>query len=396
MHQTISTEIAIFGGGIAGLWLLNRLKQTGFSSLLFESHALGAGQTICSQGIIHGGMKYALTGKLSSDAVAMSNMPSRWQACLRGEGELDLSQVPILSNRQYLWSPSAFKASLVRLFANRTLMGQVESLSRDRYPKIFQHPDFRGQVFALNEMVIDVPALIHALAKEQKNDIFHGRILREQDLVSDERGHLIKAIMTTGEELLTVEAKHYVFVAGSGNEMMMYKLKRPSLLMQRRPLHMVLVKLPFEAPLYAHCIGLGTRPRITITTHKRSDGTHVWYLGGLLAEEGIKRTKKEQQNAALMELNHLFPWMNFEGACFSSFLIDRAEPLQKSGLKPTTSYAAKINNMIVAWPTKLALAPQLADEVITMLDAKPDVLVNPSACQWPKPTIATPVWEEAF
>ena len=58
-------DIAILGGGIAGLWLLNLLVSRGYSVVLLEKEALGAGQTIASQGMIHGGVKYALQGLLT-------------------------------------------------------------------------------------------------------------------------------------------------------------------------------------------------------------------------------------------------------------------------------------------------------------------------------------------
>ena len=55
----LQTDIAIIGGGVAGLWALNLLRQRGYSTVLFEQDALGSDQTIGSQGIIHGGIKYA-------------------------------------------------------------------------------------------------------------------------------------------------------------------------------------------------------------------------------------------------------------------------------------------------------------------------------------------------
>ena len=64
-------DILIFGGGIAGLWTLARLRKEGYSCLLLESNSLGAGQTIASQGIIHGGIKYALTGQASAASKAL-------------------------------------------------------------------------------------------------------------------------------------------------------------------------------------------------------------------------------------------------------------------------------------------------------------------------------------
>ena len=37
MNKTVTVDVAIFGGGIAGLWLLNRLRAEGYSALLLES-----------------------------------------------------------------------------------------------------------------------------------------------------------------------------------------------------------------------------------------------------------------------------------------------------------------------------------------------------------------------
>ena len=104
MKKTLNTDIVIIGGGIAGLWLLNRLRQKNYSVILLESEALGAGQTGLSQGIIHGGMKYALQGKITSATEAIADMPTVWKQCLAGTGEIDLTKVPILSKQQYLWS----------------------------------------------------------------------------------------------------------------------------------------------------------------------------------------------------------------------------------------------------------------------------------------------------
>ena len=83
-------DIAIAGGGIAGLWLLNRLSQLGYSTVLLEKNALGTGQTLASQGIVHGGLKYALNGVLSPASSAIADMPERWRRCLDGQGDIDL------------------------------------------------------------------------------------------------------------------------------------------------------------------------------------------------------------------------------------------------------------------------------------------------------------------
>ena len=66
MKRVIAADVTIIGGGIAGLWLFRRLNNMGYTRLcLLENETLGGGQTIKSQGIIHGGIKYALSGNLT-------------------------------------------------------------------------------------------------------------------------------------------------------------------------------------------------------------------------------------------------------------------------------------------------------------------------------------------
>src|SRR5438445_5157476 len=160
MNKTVETDIAIIGGGITGLWLLNRLREQGFSAILLESATLGGEQTHKAQGIIHGGMKYALQGSLTAASDAISRMPEVWQSCLSGVGSIDLRDVPVLSTHQYLWTTSALSSKLAGFFASVALKGDVKSLKRAEFPAIFQNPQFKGQLYSLDEMVIDVHALI--------------------------------------------------------------------------------------------------------------------------------------------------------------------------------------------------------------------------------------------
>ena len=71
-------DVLIAGGGIAGLWLLNLLTRRGYSALLLEADALGCGQTLASQGMIHGGIKYALAGALTRPSDPMTWNPSQY------------------------------------------------------------------------------------------------------------------------------------------------------------------------------------------------------------------------------------------------------------------------------------------------------------------------------
>lgn len=398
MKKTATADIVIFGGGIAGLWLLNRLRESGLTAILFESGSLGGGQTHKAQGIIHGGMKYALQGILTKEARMMVDMPQLWKHCLSGKGEINLSAVPVLSAQQYLWAPHKFTAKLAGFLASATLTSQVEPLPKTEYPSIFQHAAFKGEVFSLDEMVIDVPALVRELVKENQDAIFKIEPLCDKELNFDTNGNLFSATVYLSGKAIEISAQQFIFTAGAGNEMIIKRLPSPEIAMQKRPLHMVLAKMPFNHALYAHCLGMGAKPRLTITTHHMQDGSTVWYLGGELAEEGITRNAATQIEMAKSELRTLFSWLELSNVEFATFMIDRAEPQQKIGLKPDTAFTKIIQNMAIAWPTKLALAPKLAEEILNQLKhikRSPEVDLRELRA-WPMPPLARPIWEDLF
>lgn len=399
MQQTAAADIVIFGGGIAGLWLLNRLRAAGFTTLLFESHALGGGQTQKSQGIIHGGLKYALQGRLTNDAKALQAMPNIWDACLAGHGEIDLSNVPILSRHQYLWSPNKFTAKFAGFLANMALKAGVTRVPSDDYPAIFKDQAFKGEVFSLNELVLDVPTLILELFKNQQDTIFKIDPVTEEAFQFDDEGKLNAVSVALNGQSLQILAQYFIFTAGAGNETIIRKLNHPKLAMQRRPLHMTLVKTPFDHAFYGHCLGWDARPRITITTQRGLDGHAYWYLGGQLAETGIHRDPKNQTESARSELKNLFPWLNFNEATFATLMVDRSEPKETQGLKPETACYQTMHNIIVGWPTKLALAPKLAQDILLHLQQQgvtQKLFWVRELRAWPMPPIASPIWEEAF
>lgn len=398
MNKTVETDIAIIGGGITGLWLLNQLRQQGFSAILLESAVLGGEQTHKAQGIIHGGMKYALQGSLTGAADAIASMPQVWQSCLRGEGSIDLREVPVLSDHQYLWTTSAIASKLAGFFASITLKGNVKSLNRTEFPAIFQNPQFKGQLYSLDEMVIDVHALIRELVKPNQDVIYKIDPIQEDHLTLDENNRLISfEIHAAPMQPLYLKAKKYIFAAGAGNEIILKKLTNQSIGMQLRPLHMVIAKHDFPYEVYAHCLGLGATPRVTITTHRTADGKHAWYIGGQLAEEGVKRDAKEQIAVARQELQELFPWLDFSNVQFATFMVSRAEIQQPGGKRPDSCFMKEIENIIITWPTKLAFAPLLADQIIQCLksgDTKTDKSDIREMRAWPMPAFARPMWDQ--
>ncbi len=398
MKKTVETDIVIVGGGIAGLWLLNRLRTLGFSTILLESNTLGGEQTLKSQGIIHGGMKYALQGAITAASQAIADMPALWMKCLSGKGEIDLSAVPVLSHEQFLWSNNKLIGKLAGFFANQTLAGEIDKIPLEAYPEIFKNPAFKGQIYALKEIVIDVPTLIRELVKPNQDAVFRINPIIDDHLHIDETDKLTSlSVMSPFGDTVEIKANKYIFTAGAGNELLIKKLNTKEIAMQRRPLHMVLMKTDFPYTLYAHCLGLGATPRITITTHQTHDGKTAWYLGGQIAEEGVKRDSATQCKQAKKELSGLFPWLDFSKAQFTSFFIDRAEPQQPDGKRPDSVYIKNIQNMMIAWPTKLALAPKLTQHIIDSLaqeNITPGDVDIRELRAWPMPSLAVPIWDE--
>ncbi|MEM5619362.1 FAD-dependent oxidoreductase [Pseudomonas aeruginosa] len=234
MPQALSTDILIVGGGIAGLWLNARLRRAGYATVLVESASLGGGQSVKSQGIIHGGAKYALHGALTGASEAIADMPRRWRACLGSNGELDLRGVRLLSEAHYLWSPGGLAGSLTSFFASKAVRSRVEQAKGEDLPPALRDKGFKGKAYRLTEIVFDVPDLIRRLAELAGDSLLAGeRIepLRE--------GRELAGLCVDGRE---IRAQRVVLSAGAGNEALLRELGLEQPAMQRRPLHMVMVK----------------------------------------------------------------------------------------------------------------------------------------------------------
>ena len=357
----LNVDVVIFGGGIAGLWLLARLRQAGYQTLLLETKSLGAGQTRYSQGIIHGGTKYALTGKLTASSESIFAMPQIWRDCLQGKGEVDLSSAIILSEHQYMWSTPSLMSRLSGFFASRVVRGRMLAVKKDDRPAVFQNKKFKGKVYQLDEPVLDAASVIKALATPNINNIMQIKS------IADFSENQFSVEVSNGE-VWNITTEKTILSAGKGNAALLKQMGRTIPEMQLRPLQMVMVRGGLPQKLYAHCLGASVNPRITITSSEDKQGNIVWYLGGQLAEDGVHRTSEEQINKAKKELQSLMPWLNFSAMQWATLNIDRAEPKQKEGQRPATSFCFEENNIITTWPTKLALAPNLANDVLKQLE----------------------------
>ena len=388
MPSVISTDVLIVGAGVAGLWLNARLRKQGFSTIVVERESLGGGQSVKSQGIIHGGAKYALHGALTGASEAIADMPRRWREALAGDGELDLSGVRILSQAHYLWSPGTLAGNLTSFFASKAVRGRVDQVKGEQLPPALQDPRFKGKVYRLAELVVDVPSLIERLANLAGDGLLAGQsiepLFENNDLV---------ALRVDGRD---IHAQRIVFSAGAGNAELLASAGISVPAQQLRPLHMVLVKGPSLKPLYAHCLGGGPKPRITVTTHPAANGEWVWYLGGDIAEaDGVAREPAEQIAVAQKELGNLLPWVDLSQAQWATLRVNRAEPAQSGLVRPDNAFLSDQGRLLVGWPTKLALAPDFSDRVLQALEQdgiKPGHA--PALPELPRPPLGQTPWEQ--
>jgi len=356
----VDVDVIIVGGGIAGLWTLARLRNQGYSAVLLEDEALGAGQTRYAQGIIHGGTKYALTGKLTASSEAVSNMPSIWRACHAGSGELDLSKAVMISDAHYLWSTANLASKITGFFASQVMRARTTALKPEQRPPIFQHKNFRGSIYRLDEPVFDTISVLRALAEPEMSAI---PAIRKDSMRLQSSRLTVETVNGEGYDL---GFKKLVLMAGQGNETLLSSAGLAKPAMQLRPLKMVMVRGGITEKVFAHCMGAGINPRVTITSHTDTDNNIVWYMGGQLAEDGVRRSDDEQIARAQQELAELIPWQKLDAAQWAILDIDRAEVKHADGHRPDTFYVDQQGDIITAWPTKLALAPLLAQQVVDL------------------------------
>jgi hypothetical protein len=380
-------DVIVFGGGAAGLWCLDRLRQAGYHAILLESHALGEGQTIQAQGIIHGGGKYALRGVRDFAAVrATSSMPERWRRSIAGELEPDLSGIRILSDRCYLWLPR--RSAFARL-PSLALMGLVtragllatppEQIPKPAWPEALR--DSAAAVCALAEPVIETGSFLERLAARHQDFIF---MYEQSSARFTEAGVRIGGVL--------VRAGAFVFTAGAGNADLLVRVGMHEDLMQCRPLGMVLLRgnLP---PLFGHCIVAG-KTALTVTT----PAPGLWQIGGEIAERlATESDSPAARYAAIKEIRRRLPELSLGGSEIAVYRALRAEARTAAARRPSGVHASQVApGVIVGWPTKLSMAPILADEVLELVRRH---LKAPAGYDelpaWPSPTVASYPWEKA-
>jgi len=389
-----SIDVVIFGGGAAGLWLLDDLIRQNYSVLLLESGGLGGGQTVASQGIIHGGLKYTLTGMLTGSATSIREMPLIWRDCLAGQAAPNLSNTPVRSDCCYLWRTDSLSSRLGMIGAKVGLRVAPETVDETDRPTLLENCP--GTVAKMDEQVISPAGFLKSIASQHT-----GRILKIEPtngLKFDMAESTVSIQNPKTGELLKLAPQQIIFTAGAGNAKLREQAGLDADIMQRRPLHMVLIKGPLPQ-FNGHCVD-GKKTRVTITSDKTSTGETVWQLGGEIAEQGVTQEPEILIRHAASELQAVIPGLDLEYCQFSTYRVDRAEKVMPHGKRPETSQLLEDSDkkILTAWPTKLALVPQLVEIIRAKISAaikNSQPFDYEQLSNWPHPEVAQPPWETA-
>ena len=377
-------DILILGGGVAGLWTCARMAALGFNVLCHDTGPLGGTQSIGAQGIIHGGMKYALTGEASRAANAIALMPPIWSACLSGNGELDLSSVPICSDHTLLWTTAGLLSRVAAFAAKNVLRTRVDAIPANQRSAPFAGVP-RIDVYRVNEPVLDVAAVLQRLLNLCRGRVLHvaPESLRIERLPT---GCRITIAAPDNPDSpggpIQITPRLCIALAGPGNHNIATAVGAAGIRMQLRPLHMVMIRSPDAAGdeknlpgIYGHCLAASNLPRLTITTSTDAQDRPIWYLGGQIAEAGVPRSPERQIAEAKKEVDACLPWLGIGSRPdlrWSTVRWDRAEGFMPDGSRPDEPVLLSdpaTPGVLFGWPTKLAFAPKIAELAITAADA---------------------------
>lgn len=383
-------DALIFGGGIAGLWILDELRRRGYQCLLVETETLGKGQSIAAQGIIHGGFKYTLNGILTDTAKAVSEMPSYWKDCFSGRQEPYLDHYPVFSEHCLLWSTPSTWSKITMLGAQLTL--QTKPRKSEVKGPCEELPGHKGDVYLIDEPVVNIKRLLNNFAERNRGSVLK---ISNWKIDSAPKGDIKQIILQSPSAELRLEPDVAVFAAGEGNWLLRAGACLDPDVMQRRPLHMLMVRGKNLSHLYGHCLD-GMKTKVTITSAETVGSVYamrVWQIGGQVAVDGVGMSPTDLIRHGRKELLEAIPGLDLSDCEWATYQINRAEP-KSSGRLPDDVFFKKEGKTITAWPTKMALAPRLANKLADSL-ADPGGYDPVDCTGWFHPEAARPPWETA-
>lgn len=388
-------DAVIFGGGAAGLWLLDRLSRDGHHVVLLEARGLGAGQTVGSQAILHVGSTSTESGLATRVIKPLRELPNLWRNALLGRIAPNLTRTRLRSECCYLWQVESLGLQVASGRSRLAVRSDSEILAPDERPAALA--EVAGPVSRLPEQVICPASFLADLADQYRDrllqiDVEQGLRFR---LNSPGEVDAIQLTSPTGGSTLELKPRQVIFTAGSDNARLRELVGLSVDALPSRSLHMVLARgnLP---ELNGHCIE-ATQTIVTVTSDIDDDGRTVWQIGGPLAESGFKREPHVQTERVREELARILPRLDLRAIEWSAYRLDRAEGELGSNSRREAVQVFCAGNVTTGCPTKLVLAPVLAAEIADR--ASSPYITTPfdstPLADWPRPETAALPWNEA-
>ena len=387
--MVIDVDALIVGGGAAGLWVRAVLKSYGRSTVLIESDALGAGQTIASQGIIHNGAKYAAEADAGERASVLRVIAFAWRLHLDNENNPELQGTTVHSDQSWYWNPEGPLPKCLDDWWDE--YHPVDDGLGTTHPLLRECPAARRN----DERSICPESLLNVLAGDDRRDL----LLVSQDCIRwqvKEAGE-VDAVTLSHSDIdtqLTLRPRVVFFTAGVGNAELRGAVGLTGAeSMQRRPLRMGLVRGQMPT-ICGHWFD-DDGPRLTISTQFDDKSRTIWQLGGRVAEGPGATSSRESLTQCRHELSLALPSFDLSQTEWASYDAVRAEPTTLDGRIPSALDGMSLEgNVITLWPTKLTLLPYHMIDLRRMLDregAMPQRDID--LPDWPRPEVARPPWK---
>jgi glycine/D-amino acid oxidase-like deaminating enzyme len=361
--RDLKTDVAVYGGGVAGLWIASHLTFLGLNTVLFESNAIGAGQTIQSQGILHRGGKYVGENEKS---LALST--ESWSSALSGSGPVDLSKVKIFTKQQLLWMTNR------KINKNGYLLRAALAIKGIGYFHEAINPDpthilpkFERDAVTLNEPVLSVPSLLAELAKPIRGKLIRGHLQGFEESGQNDKQD---AVVHIGNQNYKVIASNHICAMGAANDRYVKQLKISNVETRLRPLKQIV--LTGELPEF-YGIGLSNlfHPTIAIVSHPQPDaGKNAWYIGGHLAD-GANAQKTDEK--IITELKRFLKDCGFEIeipslSAHTNYAVRAEASIRDRKNSSRTPVIGNRGNVFLVWPNKLTNTPSLANQLMPRLN----------------------------
>ncbi len=361
----MDVDAVIVGGGVTGLWLRALLKSEGRTVVLIESDALGSGQTIASQGILHNGAKYSAQRDKADELLSvLPAMSFAWHQHLTGENVPDLRGTTVVTRESWYWNPDGALTDCIGRWWD-----DFHPSNSGVAPPSVVLSGMNGAARRNNECVITPASLLENLAGDDRRDLLH--VPRENVLWSLSTPAQVEAVTLVHprrDTRLVLHPHRVYLAAGEGNEALLHAVGCPGQsMMQRRPLRIALLR--GDLPRFCGHWFDDDGPRLTISSQIDNARRTIWQLGGRLSEGNEWESVNVFLTRARCELTAGLPGIELRGVEWSCYRAVRAEPVSDQGGLPAIHDGMSLQgNVVATWPIKLSLVPSVMLNLRRALD----------------------------